>query len=129
MIGRLIAMGAAVAAAAAGAGAAVWAKRKVNEEDAGQPERAAPPGTPETPRPGSATSRAESGGLGDDLTVLKGIGAVSAERLGDIGVMTVAQIAGWTDADIDDTGARIKVSPERIRREDWVGQARRAIGD
>ena len=37
------------------------------------------------------------------------------------------RLAAWTDADIDAYGARIKVSPERIRREDWVGQARAEI--
>jgi predicted flap endonuclease-1-like 5' DNA nuclease len=41
-------------------------------------------------------------------------------------VTTVAQIATWSDADVESVAAQIKVSPERIRREDWAGQARAA---
>jgi predicted flap endonuclease-1-like 5' DNA nuclease len=54
---------------------------------------------------------------------------VSVERLGAIGITTVAQVAAWSDADVDAVAARINVSPERIRREDWVGQARAAVKD
>ena len=42
--------------------------------------------------------------------------------------LSAAQLAAWSDEDIDTYGARIKVSPERIRREDWVGQARAIVG-
>ena len=32
----------------------------------------------------------------------------------------------WSDADIDEIAPRIHVGAERIRREDWVGQAQAA---
>lgn len=69
-------------------------------------------------------ARAEPAGLRS----IKGVGAVSEERLRALGVTTVAQIAAWSDDDIAAMAARIHVSAERIRHEDWVGQARAATG-
>jgi predicted flap endonuclease-1-like 5' DNA nuclease len=137
MMGRLLALGAAAVAAVAATGAAVRAKRR-SDKNASEPEmapadQAAGSGTAAAPRdtsphtPTTAAAPAGSHPGGDDLTSLKGVGAVSAERLGSIGVTTVAQIAAWTDEDIESVAARIKVSPERIRREDWVGQAGAAL--
>jgi large subunit ribosomal protein L21 len=125
MIGRLMALGAAVVAA--GAGAAVWARRKAGADP--QAAQRPPGGSAPAPTKADAAkpSAAAAPGRPDDLTTIKGIGAVSSERLAEAGVTTVAQIAAWTDADIDAIAARIKVSPERIRREDWAGQARSAL--
>ena len=60
----------------------------------------------------------------DDLTTLKGLGALSAERLADLGVTRLVQIAAWSDADIDRIAPQIHLAADRIRRDDWVGQAR-----
>jgi predicted flap endonuclease-1-like 5' DNA nuclease len=43
-----------------------------------------------------------------------------------MGVTTAAQVAAWTDEDVERAAAQIKVSAERIRREDWIGQAQAA---
>jgi NADH-quinone oxidoreductase subunit E len=61
---------------------------------------------------------------GDELRSIRGVGAVSAGRLAGLGVTTLAQLAAWSDEDIEAMAARIRVPPERIRREDWVGQAK-----
>ena len=95
------------------------------------PEPAAEPEPAANPEPGSAVSQPDvmpdhGGVAGDRLQSLKGVGAVSADRLRATGVTTFAQIAAWDDEAIETVAARIKVSPERIRREDWVGQARTA---
>ena len=85
---------------------------------------------PVEPGPADATGGGDDAGdsgSADDLTELKGIGAVSLERLAGIGVTRFAQLAAWSEEDIDTYGAQIKVSPERIRREDWVGQARAVV--
>ena len=58
------------------------------------------------------------------LRSIKGIGSVSEERLATLGITTTEQIAGWSDDDVDRVASEIQVSAERIRREDWVGQAR-----
>lgn len=64
----------------------------------------------------------------DELRSIRGIGSVSAERLRGIGIMTVAQIAAWRPEDIQRIADQIELSPERIEREDWVGQARSISG-
>jgi predicted flap endonuclease-1-like 5' DNA nuclease len=65
--------------------------------------------------------------VSDPFRSIKGIGAVSAERLGAMGITTPRQVAAWTDDDVERVAAEIKVSAERIRREDWVGQARALV--
>jgi predicted flap endonuclease-1-like 5' DNA nuclease len=127
-IGALVAT---LAAAASATGAAVWAKRKRGGEARSRKSaktsgrQPAGPGGAESATP--STAAAPLGG-GDELTVIKGIGVRSAERLGAMGVTTLAQVAAWSDADIDTVAAQIHVGADRIRREDWVGQARAATG-
>jgi large subunit ribosomal protein L21 len=121
MIARLVALGAAVAAAA---GAAVWAKRKADEDENDALEQEIFDAVEDGAQAGAGGDDAAVEPAGDDLTEIKGIGAVSAERLHDAGVKTFAEIAAWSDDDLEANSAKIKVSVERIRREDWVGQAR-----
>ncbi len=125
MIGRLALLAAGVVAAAAGA-AAVAKKRA--ERDAAQREEA-----PGTAAPGRFdTSEAVEGGVGaagDELQTIKGVGKVSEQGLRDIEVTTFAQVAAWSPEELEDVAGQIKVSPERIRREDWVGQAQALAED
>ncbi len=66
----------------------------------------------------------------DDLTRLKGVGPKLAAQLGDMGIASFAQIAAWTDADIDRVDAQLGRFQGRIRRDGWVEQARLlAAGD
>ena len=65
---------------------------------------------------------------GDELHSIKGVGAVSEGRLRELGVTTFAQIAAWSDEDIEAVAPRMNISAERIRHEDWVGQARAKTG-
>jgi NADH-quinone oxidoreductase subunit E len=141
MRAKIGALMAAVAAAASAAGATVWARRRKGAAGGGQagnePTRA-PAKAPaaqaqaqpaaEAPTPEPEAIPAETGAV-DELTAIKGLGSVSEGRLREIGVTTLGQIAGWSDEDIDEVGARIHISPERIRREDWVGQARAKLED
>ncbi len=67
---------------------------------------------------------------GDDLTRLKGVGPRLAAQLGDLGITTFAQVAAWNEDDIDRIDARLGRFQGRIRRDDWVEQARLlAAGD
>ena len=63
-------------------------------------------------------------GDGGDLTRLKGVGPKLAQQLKELGVGRLDQIAAWTDADIDRIDAKLGRFQGRIRRDDWVGQAR-----
>lgn len=72
----------------------------------------------------------EPDGEADDLTRIKGIGPKLSEKLHDLGIFHFRQIAGWSDDEaewIEDSLA----FKGRVRRENWVGQARKlsANGD
>jgi predicted flap endonuclease-1-like 5' DNA nuclease len=129
MRGKVGALVAAVAAAASAAGAAAWAKRRKGQHELGVPVTTPARRTTVVPieTGASAEPAASAGDAADDLTAIKGIGAIVAPRLAQMGVTTFAQIAAWTEADIDRFGEGVNVSPGRIRSEDWVGQARAAI--
>ena len=60
----------------------------------------------------------------DDLRRIRGIGPKFAEVLRGNGVKAYADIAAWTDADIERFARLLRLKPERIAREDWVGGAR-----
>jgi predicted flap endonuclease-1-like 5' DNA nuclease len=62
---------------------------------------------------------------GDDLKVIKGIGPKFEKLLHGAGVTSLTQIAAWTDSDIDRMAKAIGVKPERVRKDDWVGNAKR----
>ncbi len=67
---------------------------------------------------------------GDDLTRMKGLGARLRDRLAALGVTRFEQIAAWDDADIDRIDGQLGGFAGRIRRDDWVEQARfLAAGD
>lgn len=61
---------------------------------------------------------------GDDLTRLKGVGPRLAAQLGGLGIDGFAQIAAWSDADIDRIDAQLGRFQGRIRRDNWIEQAR-----
>ncbi len=67
---------------------------------------------------------------GDDLTRIKGVGPKLAALLGQLGVTSFAQIAAWDDAEIDRIDGQLGRFQGRIRRDDWMTQARfLAAGD
>lgn len=66
----------------------------------------------------------------DNLAIMKGVGPKIVSLLHAEGVTRFAQIAGWTDADIDAIDAKMGNFRGRIRRDSWVDQARYlAAGD
>jgi len=66
-----------------------------------------------------------SGAAGpDDLKLIVGVGPVLERMLHNLGIMSFQQIAHWSERDIDDFDARLPEFPGRIRRDQWVTQAR-----
>ncbi|BDW99286.1 hypothetical protein [Maricaulis maris] len=64
---------------------------------------------------------------GEDLSVIKGLGPKAAASLKAGGITSVAQIAAWTEADIERWDVAIN-GRGRIVRDDWVGQAKSFAG-
>ena len=62
-------------------------------------------------------------GNADDLTLIKGVGAVLARRLNDAGIFHFWQIAGLRKAQIDALEAVLRF-PGRMTRDNWKAQAR-----
>jgi len=65
-----------------------------------------------------------SGAGGDDLTRIKGLGPKLASLLASLGVTSFAQIADWSEDDIDRIDAQLGNFAGRIRRDNWPEQAR-----
>lgn len=60
---------------------------------------------------------------GDDLTAISGVGPVIVKKLHGEGVTTFAQIAAWTDADVEAIEEKLSFKG-RVGREEWIKQAK-----
>jgi len=84
---------------------------------------------PTAPAPTPAPAPAPAA-TGDDLKRIKGVGPKLEKLLQSLGVTTYAEIAGWSEADIDRIDAQLGNFAGRIRRDNWPEQARfLAAGD
>ena len=61
-------------------------------------------------------------GVPDDLQRIRGVGQKNEEMLNGFGIFHFGQIAAWTPAEARWVGAFLAF-PERIERDDWIGQA------
>lgn len=59
----------------------------------------------------------------DDLALIKGVGPKLVALLHDLGITRFAQIAAWSEPDIDRIDAQLGRFQGRIRRDSWVEQA------
>ena len=101
----------------AGAGVAVDAT--VTEAETPAPAApAAPAAAPAT------TPETIPAGDGDDLTRLKGVGPKLVAQLNTLGITSFAQIAAWSEADVDRIDDQLGRFKGRIRRDNWIEQAR-----
>jgi predicted flap endonuclease-1-like 5' DNA nuclease len=64
----------------------------------------------------------------DDLKSIKGI-APFVQRLSGMGITTFAQISRWDDDTVIAVAKTLDISPGKIYRDDWVGQAQRLTGE
>ncbi len=66
----------------------------------------------------------------DDLLQMKGVGPKLVARLHELGITSFAQIAGWDDADVARIDGELGNFKGRIRRDNWIDQAKLlAAGD
>ncbi len=81
---------------------------------------------PAAPAPAASPAAADSG----ELARIKGLGPKLQALLPTLGVTSLSQIAAWTEADIDRIDAQLGTFAGRIRRDNWVEQAKfLAVGD
>lgn len=60
-----------------------------------------------------------------DLTQIQGIGPAISRKLYAMGIYSFKQISQFDKKTIDQIGKALKYFPDRIQRDDWVGQARK----
>lgn len=92
-------------------------------------QSAAPPprpsvSEPSTPEPAVPPAPAADAQDGDDLRRIKGLGPKLVTTLHALGVTRFAQIAAWTEEDLDALDAQLGAFAGRPRRDAWVEQAR-----
>lgn len=85
---------------------------------AAAPKKAA---APKAEKAADAPKAAAAGA--DDLKLLSGVGPALEKKLHEAGVTTFAQIAAWTDADVEEFGEKLSFKG-RIEREGWIEQAK-----
>lgn len=66
-------------------------------------------------------------GVQDDLKEIRGIGPATEKRLNSAGIVSWGQMAGLSEDDLLAVADLLKISVDRIKREQWVEQAR-ALG-
>jgi len=82
------------------------------------PEAKAAPAPTPAPTPEAAPKS------DDDLSKIKGVGPKLVALLKEEGVTNLAQIAAWSEADIEAIDARLGRFKGRITRDQWVEQAK-----
>jgi large subunit ribosomal protein L21 len=85
---------------------------------AAAPKKAA---APKAEKKAEAPKAAAAGA--DDLKLLSVVGPALEKKLQEAGVTSFAQIAAWTDADVEEFGEKLSFKG-RIEREGWIEQAK-----
>ena len=67
-------------------------------------------------------------GVADNLTCLRGLGEKLQEKMNQIGIYHLSQIAKWTPEEAAWVNRALKLNG-RIAREGWVGQAKARLAD
>lgn len=60
----------------------------------------------------------------NDLKIIKGVGPFIEKKLNVLGIYTFRQIASFDDEDKEKVNEAIEFFPGRIKRDNWVGQAK-----
>ncbi len=95
---------------------------RTRDQPANQGDTVQSPGT--VPNPQSGGLSADTPGLEDDFTRMRGIGKALQKQLNELGIHTFEQIAQWDKENIELFSSKLALK-DRIRRDDWVGQARK----
>ncbi|MGB3245409.1 MAG: 50S ribosomal protein L21 [Sulfitobacter sp.] len=112
------------AAVAAITGKAVdEAAKPAKAKKAAPAKKAAKAEKPAEEKTAAPAKKAKASTDGDDLTNISGVGPVIVKKLHAEGVTTFAQIAEWSEADVDAIEEKLSFKG-RVGREDWIAQAK-----
>ena len=76
----------------------------------------------------TATPAADANGE-DDLKAIKGIGPKFEKALKKLGVVRYAQIAAWSEADLEGIAEKLGTRPQRIQKDGWIEAAKKLVSD
>ncbi|WP_430430868.1 50S ribosomal protein L21 [Oceanicaulis sp.] len=101
-----------------------------------KPAKVAADDAPAAPAKKAAAPKAEkaapkakaAAAASDDLTQLTGVGPAYATKLNEAGVTSFAQIAAWTDAEIERLDGEISGLKAKAEKGDWVAEAKGFAG-
>ena len=68
-------------------------------------------------------------GQHDDLQRIFGIGPITEQALNRLGITSYSQLAELQRHEIEQIADALQIYPDRIERDDWVGNARRQLED
>ncbi len=94
-------------------------RRKLTVKSSTKPQQLLPKPEPTLSLP---TPKAEANRV-DDLTIIDGIGKTYARVLNELGVKTFRELARRDPAELS-RQSNGRISAERIRHQDWIGQAK-----
>jgi predicted flap endonuclease-1-like 5' DNA nuclease len=98
-----------------------------SESQENAPQTVAAPTNVNPPANGAVVPTSRATVREDDLKQIRGINRAIERALRKNGILTLAQIAGWTEAEIDTIALKLGVTAKRIRQEAWVTQARSLV--
>jgi large subunit ribosomal protein L21 len=106
---------------------AVAAKKVAAKAPAKEDTKTAPKtATKAEPKAAAAKKTEAKSSSADDLKLLSGVGPALEKKLLAAGVTSLAQIAAWKKADIEEFDEKLSFKG-RIEREDWVKQAKALV--
>lgn len=98
--------------------------RTVETEAPNVPAPEPAPVATSTPEPATTPAPPPTQTAGDDLRKIKGLGPKLVTLLAEQGITSFAQIAAWSDADVERIDATLGRFSGRITRDQWVEQAK-----
>ena len=92
-----------------------------NKDQKRSAKTAAPKAEATKAAPKKAAAKATDGA--DDLSDISGVGPVIVKKLAAEGITTFAQVAAWSEADVEAIEEKLSFKG-RVGREDWIAQAK-----
>ncbi|SHH76162.1 50S ribosomal protein L21 [Marivita hallyeonensis] len=109
--------------AAIGAGSVSGAAVAAAAPKKAAPKKEAAPKADAAPKAEKKAEAPKAAAGADDLKQLSGVGPALEKKLHEAGITTFAQIAAWTEADVEEFGEKLSFKG-RIEREGWIEQAK-----